>query len=51
MLDTWWGGWDSGSSYWALGGETGIVDLHVGDLGRGVGIVDFHVGHLGGGLG
>ena len=29
MLDTWEGGWDSGSSCWTLGREAGIVDLHV----------------------
>ena len=33
MLDTWEGGWDSGSSCWTLGREAGIVDLHVGHLG------------------
>ena len=43
MLDTWEGGWDSGSSCWALGREAGIVD------GREAGIVDLHVAHLGGG--
>ena len=33
MLDTWDGGWDSGSSCWALGKEAGVVGLHVGQLG------------------
>ena len=36
MLDTWEGGWDSGSSRWTLGREAGIVDLHE------AGIVDLH---------
>ena len=63
MLDTWEGGWDSGFSCWALAREAGIVDLHVGhlgrgwgsgsscSLGRGAGIVDLDVGHLQGRLG
>ena len=50
MLDTWEGGWDSGSSYWTHGREAGIVDLHVGHL-RAAGIMDLHVGHLGRRLG
>ena len=37
MLGTWEGGWDSGSSCWTLGREAGIVDLHVGHLGRRLG--------------
>ena len=32
MLETWEGGWDSGSSCCTLGMEAGIVDLHVGHL-------------------
>ena len=34
MLDTWEGGWDSGSSCWTLGRVAGKVDFHVGHLGR-----------------
>ena len=34
MLDSWEGGWDSGSSCCALAREAGIVGLHVGHLGR-----------------
>ena len=29
MLDTWEGGWDSGSSCWTIGREAGVVDLHL----------------------
>ena len=47
MLDTWGGGWDSGSSGWTLGRGAGIEDLHVRHLGA-AGVVDVHVGHLGG---
>ena len=40
MLDTWEGGWDSGSSCLTLGKEAGIVDM-----------LDLDVGHLVGRLG
>ena len=60
MLDTWEGGWDSGSSCWTLGREAGTLDLQkIRDLGRAywqcqfhyMGTSDPHVGHLGGRLG
>ena len=50
MLDTWEGGWGSGSSRWTLGRWAGILGLHVGHLEGRLGLVDLHVGHLGGRL-
>ena len=50
MLDTWEGGWDSGSSCVGHLGEAGVVDVHVGHLGGEAGVVGLHVGYLGGRL-